>query len=222
MEKNTRRAALISAVAVAALYLAVILFFLGFLLHIFVGLAKSESELPKEAVFSLVEENHDLLTEAVEELEALMEGLDYGYVSATKKKPVPREAGGISGLYRFDQKNRYRPLENEVLGRALALDGVLEIAYHTGQAPFGEDTGGDIVEYYCGGTGILDSTTYAGFYFSPEDVPCNLMSREGPLEELAPGQYEWREEKLSSESITNRYETARILPHWYYYKKHYF
>lgn len=211
MEKSTRIGIVVSASVLAALLIVPLALFAGVGLHMLRGIAASEDQLPREEIVALAEENRLLLEDAVAELAAMMHGLAYGSVSTSEKSPVPENAGKIKGLYRFDQENRYRPLENETLGKAMALEGLLSISYHADGERF------DYADFYCGGSGVLDSTTAVGFYYSPDDLPRNLMG-EDDLTPCGPGRYEWQEERTPAKQGRNSYETERILPHWYLYE----
>ena len=75
---------------------------------------------------------------------------------------------------------------------------------------------GSYIEFYCGGTGLASSSSYYGFYFSPDDVP--LAVAVIPTEKLVPQDdgYGYNEPKGD-----NKYYTERILENWFYYEAHY-
>lgn len=68
-----------------------------------------------------------------------------------------------------------------------------------------------VVEFDCGGTGFSVSSTYAGFYYAPDDTPSGLdLAAEPSFEESSPGVYTWAKDG-------NEILTERILPCWFYY-----
>ena len=70
-----------------------------------------------------------------------------------------------------------------------------------------------VLEFYCGGTGIVTSSTYSGFYYSADDLPFAFeFSDEAVFRETQEGRYEWKNEKGNKAIVTER-----ILPHWFYY-----
>lgn len=68
----------------------------------------------------------------------------------------------------------------------------------------------NILEFYCGGTGLSVSSTYSGFYYSADDTPFGFELNSHELKETSPGVFEW-------ESSGDGIITERILPHWFYY-----
>ena len=149
MEKNVRKALWISGGIIAAMLLCMAIVFLGLMRHFFGKVMEllEGDELPKEAVCALVEENHALLTRAAGEVRLLMAGLDYGYISVPEKEPLPKDAGRIKGLYRFDSTYGHRSLDSEPLKQALALEGLLSISYQAGREPQDKF----VIDFYCGG-----------------------------------------------------------------------
>ena len=69
----------------------------------------------------------------------------------------------------------------------------------------------NIVDFYCGGTGLATNSTYSGFYYSADDTPFALEFPSNELVETSPGVYEWKNN--TGEAIT----TERIMPNWFYY-----
>ncbi len=72
------------------------------------------------------------------------------------------------------------------------------------------------VEFYCGGSGLVPSSSYYGFYYSPDGVPLAVdvtltenLAQEG-------GGFGWEEPDGD-----NWYYTERIMDNWYYYESHY-
>ena len=70
---------------------------------------------------------------------------------------------------------------------------------------------GGIVEFYCGGTGLSVSSTYSGFYYSPEDAPFGFeFDHRVVWEQTGGDSWFWTKD---GDSVT----VERILPHWFYY-----
>ena len=71
----------------------------------------------------------------------------------------------------------------------------------------------EIVEFYCGGSGIVTSSTYCGFYYSKQDVPFALkFENVSQLKKTSEAVYEWE-----SEDQRKTFYTERIQPNWFYY-----
>lgn len=68
----------------------------------------------------------------------------------------------------------------------------------------------DILSFYCGGSGMLQHSTYTGFYFSKNDKPFALEFEGCDLTETTPGVFEWEDER-------HRIRTEKIQDCWYYY-----
>ena len=69
-----------------------------------------------------------------------------------------------------------------------------------------------IVDFFCGGTGNVVSSTYCGFYYSESDEPFAFeFEKEANLSKTSEGVYEWDNNKGKA------IYTERILPKWFYY-----
>ena len=68
----------------------------------------------------------------------------------------------------------------------------------------------DILQFYCGGKGMLRHSTYIGFYFSKEDVPYAFEFGDVALTEIALGVFEWQDDR-------HKIHTEKIRDNWYYY-----
>ena len=76
------------------------------------------------------------------------------------------------------------------------------------------------VEFYCGGAGIVPSSSYYGFYFSPGDVPLAVdVTQTKKLRPDGNG-FAWQEKWERSDG-DNSYYTERIMECWYYYESHF-
>ena len=94
--------------------------------------------------------------------------------------------------------------EKRFIQNALGKDTIVKNVYRYGDG---------IIEFYCGGTGIVTSSTYCGFYFSENDVPNALeFSNSAQFEQTSEGVYEWR-----SEDRQKAFYTERIQTNWFYY-----
>ncbi len=71
----------------------------------------------------------------------------------------------------------------------------------------------DILDFYCGGTGIVSASTYSGFYYSEKDIPNALaFESEAQFTQTGDGVYGWESEDGQRECIAER-----IQPNWFYY-----
>lgn len=74
----------------------------------------------------------------------------------------------------------------------------------------------DIVEFDFWGIGLVPSTTYYGFYYSPDDVPAVFQNAPTSVAVLSPvtdEEWEW-----SEENTDNGGRTIRIMKNWFYYE----
>ena len=71
---------------------------------------------------------------------------------------------------------------------------------------------GWIVQFYAGGSGLVPSSRYYGFYYSPEDQPAAFQNVQVPLTSDGQGEWTW------SDGTDNGGRTKRIAPHWFYYE----
>ena len=69
-----------------------------------------------------------------------------------------------------------------------------------------------IIQFEMGGYGIVPSSAYYGFYYSPDDLPHVYWN--GDAELLSESDNSWSYE-LGGD---NHGSTERIMPHWYYYE----
>jgi hypothetical protein len=70
---------------------------------------------------------------------------------------------------------------------------------------------GSVIQFYCGGTGLSVSSTYSGFYYSPEDAPFGFeFDHRVGWEQTGEDCWYWAKD---GDSVT----VERILPHWFYY-----
>ena len=72
------------------------------------------------------------------------------------------------------------------------------------------------MEFYCGGSGLVPSSSDYGFYYSPDDLPLAVdvtltenLGQEGDV-------FGWEEP-----GGDNWYYTEQIMENWYYYESHY-
>jgi len=68
----------------------------------------------------------------------------------------------------------------------------------------------NILQFYCGGKGMLDSSTYVGFYYSKDDKPYAFEFCGEELVEIEPDVYEWEDRQ-------HKICTEKIRDNWYYY-----
>ena len=75
---------------------------------------------------------------------------------------------------------------------------------------------GEYIEFYCGGAGLVPSSNYYGFYYSPTDAPLAVDVTETSM--LTPKNDGWGWKEPNGD---NTYYTERIMACWYYYESHY-
>ncbi len=75
------------------------------------------------------------------------------------------------------------------------------------------------VEFYCGGSGLVPSSSYYGFYYSPDDLP--LAVDVTVTENLRPEGNGFGWKQSGGLDGDNWYYTERIMENWYYYESHY-
>lgn len=69
-----------------------------------------------------------------------------------------------------------------------------------------------IVQFGSSAFGLVPSTTYYGFYYSPSDQPAAFQNVDLPLSETEQDCWEW------SDGTDNGGVTSRIAPNWFYYE----
>ena len=69
-----------------------------------------------------------------------------------------------------------------------------------------------MVDFYVTGFGIAPSSTYYGFYYSPDDVPLAYPNADAALTQYERNSWEW------SANGDNRGVTKKIADCWYYYE----
>ena len=77
------------------------------------------------------------------------------------------------------------------------------------------------VGFFCAGAGLVPSSGYFGFYYSPEDEPLDIegMIYSGPLLPEKEG-WAWHERDTDPRG-DNVYYTERICPRFFYYESHF-
>lgn len=78
----------------------------------------------------------------------------------------------------------------------------------------------EIIDVYCGGTGLGSATSYYGFYYSPDGMPKNSWcgSGFGNLEALQPDGDGF---SIKNSNDDNCYYTEKIRDNFYYYESHF-
>lgn len=69
-----------------------------------------------------------------------------------------------------------------------------------------------MVDFYVTGFGLAPSSTYYGFFYSPDDVPLAIWNIDVELTEYAEDEWKW------TEYGDNRGVTKKIVDGWYYYE----
>lgn len=79
----------------------------------------------------------------------------------------------------------------------------------------------DVIDVYCGGTGIGSATSYYGFYYSPDDLPKDAWCGSNfgrTSDELNP---EGNGFVIKYSNDDNCYYTEKIRDNFYYYEAHF-
>lgn len=69
-----------------------------------------------------------------------------------------------------------------------------------------------IVEFSTGGSGMVPSSTYIGFYYSENDTPAAFQNEKFDLKKIGKNKWEWKEDG------DNHGITIKIRDNWYYYE----
>ena len=70
----------------------------------------------------------------------------------------------------------------------------------------------NVLDFFCGGSGLSTGSTYTGFFYSRDDTPCALVFDGCSLEEIETGIYEWQ-----NYNGTHKIRIERIRENWFYY-----
>ncbi len=91
--------------------------------------------------------------------------------------------------------------------RALDIEGIKKIY---------ENKRKEYIKFYCGGAGLVPSSSYYGFYYSPANKPIAVEVTE--TNNLIPKGDGWGWKEPDGDNI---YYTERIMDCWYYYESHF-
>ena len=82
------------------------------------------------------------------------------------------------------------------------------------------DSDTEIIDVYCGGTGLGSATSYYGFYYSPDGLPKDSWcgTSFGSLEQLKPDGDGF---SIKYSNDDNCYYTEKIRDNFYYYEAHF-
>ena len=108
------------------------------------------------------------------------------------------------GYFRIHQEELTQAVSRWQRGEELSFDPRLTVNIWSGEH--------DIVEYIVVSRGIVTSSSYYGFFYSPDGVPVSFQNSGEELERL--GQYEWCWQGEGD----NRGYIELILPNWYYFE----
>jgi len=75
----------------------------------------------------------------------------------------------------------------------------------------------NILEFYCGGSGLATGSRTTGFYFSKDDTPFALEFDRHELVEIETGVFEWQ-----NEDGKHKIHIEKIRDNWYYYTMDYY
>ena len=79
----------------------------------------------------------------------------------------------------------------------------------------------EVIDVYCGGTGIGSATSYYGFYYSPDGLPKDAWCGSNfgrTADELTP---EGKGFAIKNSNDDNYYYTEKIRDNFYYYEAHF-
>ena len=104
--------------------------------------------------------------------------------------------------------------EEEILKRHLGKNTIAKSVYAYNE---------NILEFYCGGSGFLDTGTYTGFYFSRDDMPYAFEFNNLELVEISPGVFEAQDENGAQQIHGgHKIRTEKIRDKWYYYIQYWY
>ena len=104
--------------------------------------------------------------------------------------------------------------EEEILKRHLGENTIVTSVYAYNE---------NILQFYCGGSGFLDTGTYTGFYFSRDDKPYAFEFNNLKLVEISPGVFEGQDENgVQQRHGGHRIRTEKIRDKWYYYIQYWY
>ena len=101
----------------------------------------------------------------------------------------------------IDEKEEGEKKEKALIEKHLGIDTIVKSVYAYNE---------NLIEFSCGGSGMLNHSTYTGFYYSKEDMPHALSFDGCELIETEPGVFEWEDER-------HKVYTEKIRDNWYYY-----
>jgi len=91
-----------------------------------------------------------------------------------------------------------------LLGQEESYKGVIVKGFQDGEHP--------VIEFFYSGKGLVPSSVYYGFYYSPDDMPVSVMDGNRPLKSVS--EYEWEWTGVGD----NGGITKRIKENWFYYE----
>ena len=104
--------------------------------------------------------------------------------------------------------------EKEIIKRHLGENTIVTSVYAYNE---------NILQFYCGGSGFLDTGTYTGFYFSRDDKPYAFEFNNLKLVEISPGVFEGQDENgVQQRHGGHRIRTEKIRDKWYYYIQYWY
>ena len=122
-------------------------------------------------------------------------------------------SGGVSEKYKRDIFQIVND-NKEILLNDIANNDFTNSLKIKGIKSIDADNDFGIIDFYCGGWGIVPSSSYFGFYYTADDKPKPTSLTPGDALHRKGNGYE-------SKYRSNRYYTERIIENFYYYEAHY-
>ena len=128
--------------------------------------SSTADNLSKKEIFALVNNNEALLRTVITEIAEIKPDIDY--ISTTQKSELHNtDYEDIEGLYIGRNDGRYESNDNDVFETVMQLKGLKRISISVNG-----------VEFYCGGKGIVPSSSYYGFYYYADDDNVSVGKEE--------------------------------------------
>lgn len=133
-----------------------------------------------------------------------------GNDSASKEKVFEYVKENTEALSSFPY-DAYRKLTNDeakisFIQDTLGADTIVKDVYRYSPS---------VLQFYCGGSGIVTSSDYSGFYYSKGDEPYAFeFESEAQFTQISENAYEWQ-----SEDQQRAVYTERIQTNWFWYRQ---
>jgi len=109
----------------------------------------------------------------------------------------------------YETQLKFDDNEKEVIENYLGSKTIVKSVYAYNE---------NILQYTCGASGLLDTGSSVGFYYSKNDTPFAFEFGNVQLNELRSGVFEWHDDNYNQNiHHGHKIQTEKIRDHWYYY-----